>query len=146
MAKVTGGRLAIKTLKEAGVNTIFGLSGAQLEPFFQGCIDEGLRLIDVRHEQAAGLAAEGYARVTGKLGVAMGTAGPGVVNLITSMWNSYECKVPTMTFGGRNNIREFELGSAQELDSYSLTTTITKWRQIGFETRKIAEYFSMGIW
>ncbi len=143
MAKVTGGRLAIRALKSEGVEVIFALCGLHLEPYFQACIDEDIRLIDVRHEQAAAVAAEGWARVTGKPGIAMGTAGPGVVNMITGIWNAYQCKAPILIFGGKSALSEFDLGSAQDCDSMALVDSITKWKGSPLETRRVAEYVSM---
>ena len=143
MAKVTGGRLAVKALKNEGVECIFALSGGHVDPFFQGCLDEKVRLIDVRHEQAAVFAAEGWARVTGQPGVAMVTAGPGVTNAITGLWNSYECLSPIIVFGGRSPLSEFEMGSLQDIDTLSLVASVTKWRRGGYETKRIPEYVSM---
>ena len=88
MGKVTGGQLAVKAMKLEGVECIFALSGGHVDPLFQACIDEKVRLIDVRHEQAAAFMADGWARVTGKPGVAVVTAGPGVTNAITGIWNA----------------------------------------------------------
>ena len=143
MTKVTGGRLLVKALKNEGVKCIFALSGGHVEPIFQGCIDEKVKLIDVRHEQAAALAAEGWARVTGQPGVAVVTAGPGVTNTLTGLWNSFECKAPVIIFGGRSPLSEFELGSLQDIDTLALTEPITKWRRGGYETKRIPEYVSM---
>jgi len=143
MAKVSGGHLVVKALKQEGVECIFALSGGHVDPIFQGCLDEGVRLIDVRHEQAAAFMAEGWARVTGKPGVVVVTAGPGVTNAITGIWNSFECLSPIIVFGGKSPLSEFELGSLQELDSLSLVEPITKWRRSGYETRRIPEYVSM---
>uniref|UniRef100_UPI0035B198D2 thiamine pyrophosphate-binding protein n=1 Tax=Sandaracinobacter sp. TaxID=2487581 RepID=UPI0035B198D2 len=77
---LTGGELLARTLKAAGVETAFALHGGHLEALFKGCIEQDIRLIDCRHESAAGHAADAYARTTGKLGVAIVTAGPGFTN------------------------------------------------------------------
>jgi len=143
MSKVTGGQLVVKALKEEGVECIFALSGGHIDPIFQACIDEKVRIIDVRHEQAAVFMAEGWARVTGQPGVAVVTAGPGVTNAITGLWNSFECLSPIIVFGGKSPLSEFELGSLQELDSLSLVESVTKWRRTGYETKRIPEYVSM---
>ena len=143
MSKVKGGHLAIRALKKEGMECIFALSGGHVEPYFQGCLDEKVKIIDVRHEQAATLAAEGWARVTGQPGIAMATAGPGVANAVTGTWNSFQCKAPTILFGGKSPLSEFELGSAQDMDSLSLMQSITKWRCGGYETKRIPEYISM---
>ncbi len=75
---VSGGHLVAKALKNEGVDTIFTLCGGHIIDIYDGCIDEGIRIIDVRHEQVAAHAADGYARQTGKLGCVVTTAGPGL--------------------------------------------------------------------
>ncbi len=145
MSKVTGGWLAVKALKNEGVECIFALAGGHVDPIFQACVDEKIRIIDVRHEQAAAMAAEGWARVTGKPGIAVVTAGPGVTNAITSLWNSFECLTPVILFGGRSPLSEFELGSLQDMNSLSLVESVTKWRRGGYETKRIPEYVSMAF-
>ena len=74
---VSGGHLVAKALKNEGVDTIFTLCGGHIIDIYDGCVDEGIRIIDVRHEQVAAHAADGYARQTGKLGCVVTTAGPG---------------------------------------------------------------------
>jgi len=143
MSKVTGGQLAIRALKKEGVGCIFALCGGHIEPYFQACLDEKVKIIDFRHEQAAALAAEGWARVTGQPGIASATAGPGVANAITGIWNSFQCKAPVIFLGGKSPLSEFELGSAQDMDSLSLMGSITKWRCGGYETKRIPEYISV---
>jgi len=73
---ISGGHLVAKALKNEGVDTIFTLCGGHIIDIYDGCIDEGIRIIDVRHEQVAAHAADGYARQTGKLGCVVTTAGP----------------------------------------------------------------------
>src|ERR1039458_6958734 len=89
MGMVTGGELVVRTLLRANVKKIFALHGAHLETIFQSCLDHHIAIIDTRHEVAAGHAAEGYARATRTLGVAMATAGPGFTNIITSIANAF---------------------------------------------------------
>ena len=74
---ISGGHLVAKALKNEGVDTIFTLCGGHIIDIYDGCVDEGIRIIDVRHEQVAAHAADGYARQTGKLGCLVTTAGPG---------------------------------------------------------------------
>ncbi|MFH1032508.1 MAG: thiamine pyrophosphate-binding protein [Chloroflexota bacterium] len=143
MGKINGGRLAVKALKNEGAGCVFAISGGHVEPLFQGCLDEKLKLIDVRHEQAAALAAEGWARVTGQPGICVGTAGPGVTNLVTGVWNAFECQVPMIAFGGKAPLREFDLGAHQELDSITLMKSMTKWQKTCYETKRIPEYVSI---
>ena len=145
MAQVNGGSLVAKVLKQEGVEYIFALSGGHVDPIFQGCLDEGIRVIDTRHEQAAVFMADGWARVTGKPGVAVVTAGPGVTNAITGLWVAQGTVSPIVVFGGRSPLREFEWGSLQDMDSLSLARTVTKWAKAGYETKRIAEYVSMAF-
>jgi acetolactate synthase-1/2/3 large subunit len=145
LAEIDGGKLVVKALKQEGVECIFGLSGGHIDPIFQACKDEGIRLIDVRHEQAAVFMAEGWAWVTGKPGVAVVTAGPGVTNAVTGLWNALGRCAPVIVFGGRSALREFEMGSMQDMDSLGLAKTVTKWARAGYETRRVAEYVSMAF-
>ena len=76
-ATISGGHLVAKALKAEGVEVIFTLCGGHIIDIYDGCVDEGIDVVDVRHEQVAAHAADGYARVTGKPGCAVVTAGPG---------------------------------------------------------------------
>ena len=143
MSKVNGGLLAIRALKNEGVGCIFGLSGGHIDPFLQACLKENVRIIDTRHEQGATFMAEGWARVTGEPGIALATAGPGVTNTITSIWNCLECQVPVILIGGRSNLSEFDLGAPQEINSLQLVSSVTKWSKTVYETKRIPEYISM---
>jgi len=145
MAKIDGGRLVAKVLKQEGVEYLFALCGGHIDPIFQGCEDEGISIIDARHEQAAVLMAEGWARATGKPGVAAVTAGPGVTNAVTGLWNALGNGIPIVVFGGRSEMSNFEKGSLQDMDSLSLMKTVSKWARAGYETNRCAEYVSMGF-
>ena len=145
MAKVHGGCLAIRLLKQEGVKYLFGLSGGHINPFFDACMDEGIEVIDTRHEQAAAHMADGWARATGRPGVAAVTAGPGVTDAVTGVANAYEAASPIIVFGGRSPQREFELGSIQDMDQVKLMTPITKWARSVHETRRIPEFLSMAF-
>ena len=81
---VSGGRLVAKALRSEGVDTVFTLCGGHIIDIYDGCIDEGIRIVDVRHEQVAAHAADGYARQTGRLGCVVTTAGPGCTNAVTA--------------------------------------------------------------
>src|SRR5438045_7728540 len=82
---ISGGHLVAKALKNEGVDTIFTLCGGHIIDIYDGCVDESIRIIDVRHEQVAAHAADGYARQTGKLGCVGTTAGPGCTNDIPGL-------------------------------------------------------------
>jgi acetolactate synthase-1/2/3 large subunit len=83
MAKMHGGQLATKILKAEGVKYLFSLCGGHINPIYDGCLDEGIKIIDTRHEQAAAHMAEGWALATGETGVCCFTAGPGVTTAVT---------------------------------------------------------------
>lgn len=145
MAVLTGGSLVAKTFKQEGVKCIFGLSGGHIDSIWQGCMDEGIRVIDTRHEQAAVFMADGWARVTGQPGVAVVTAGPGVTNAVTGLWVAQGTGSPIIVFGGRSPMREFEWGSLQDMDSLALCKTVTKWAKAGYETKRVGEYTGMAF-
>jgi acetolactate synthase I/II/III large subunit len=125
---ITGGELAVRTLEKAGVQRIFGLHGAHLETIFQACRAHGIAVLDTRHEVAAGHAAEGYARATRKLGVAMITAGPGFTNVITSMANAFLDRTPVLYLSGAAALRDAETNTLQAgIDQVAIAKPITKW-------------------
>jgi acetolactate synthase I/II/III large subunit len=128
MGKVTGGELLVRTLIQANVKNIFGLHGAHLETIFQSCLDHHIPITDTRHEVAAGHAAEGYARATRSLGVAMVTAGPGFTNVITSIANAYLDRTPVLYITGSSGLGDAETNTLQSgLDQVAVATPITKW-------------------
>ncbi|HKV04391.1 MAG TPA: thiamine pyrophosphate-binding protein [Candidatus Acidoferrales bacterium] len=128
MGMVTGGELVVRTLIKANVKHVFGLHGAHLETIFQSCWDHGISITDTRHEVAAGHAAEGYARATRTLGVAMATAGPGFTNIITSIANAYLDRTPVLYVSGSSGLGEAETNTLQSgLDQVAVATPITKW-------------------
>ena len=101
MGQVTGGQLVARTLKKIGTTTIFTLSGGHIIDIYNGCVDEGIRVIDVRHEQTAAHAAEAWTRLMGTPGVAVVTAGPGVTDAITGIANAFRNQVPMLVIGGQ---------------------------------------------
>src|SRR2546426_2099732 len=96
-----GGRLAAETLRGHDVDTLFTLSGGHLFPLYDGCVAAGIRLVDTRHEQTAGFAAEGWAKVTRRPGVAALTAGPGVTNGMSAVTGAFFSGSPMVVIGGR---------------------------------------------
>src|ERR1700683_4744330 len=100
MAYVHGGRLVAQALKRCGTTHLFTLCGGPIQAIYGGGIDEGTRVVDVRHEQTAGHAADGYARVTGRPGVCAVTAGPGVTDVVTAVANAQRGGIPMLVIGG----------------------------------------------
>ncbi|MGH2661302.1 MAG: thiamine pyrophosphate-binding protein [Actinomycetota bacterium] len=135
-----GGHLLAKALTNEGVKNLFTLSGGHIAPIYDGCVDEGIRIVDFRHEQAAAHAADGWARVTGRVGVAAVTAGPGVTDAVTGITNGFYANSPMLVIGGKSPLGELEMGSLQEMDHVTLVRSITKWARTCWETRRIADY------
>jgi thiamine pyrophosphate-dependent acetolactate synthase large subunit-like protein len=138
MAMVTGGELLVRTLHQAGVRHVFGIHGAHLETVFQACRSHDIPIVDTRHEVAAGHAAEGYARSLRQLGVAMGTAGPGFTNLLTSIANAYLDHSPVLYLSGSAALSQAETNTLQAgIDQLAIAKPITKWAHQITVTRDI---------
>jgi acetolactate synthase-1/2/3 large subunit len=143
---VHGGKLAARALKEAGVEVIFTLSGGHIMPIYDGCLDEGIRIIDVRHEQAAVHAADSWARCNpGKIGVAAITAGPGVTDGVTGVANAWRANSPILVFGGQGPFENLRRGSLQEMDHVGVMRPITKFADAVYQTHRIPEYIELAI-
>ena len=127
METLTGGRLVARMIKKEGVSTIFTLSGLHVAPIYAGCVDEGVRIVDTRHEQAAAHAADAWARLTRGVGVAVVTAGPGVTDAVTGVANAWAANVPLVLLGGAAPTFNQGRGSLQEMPQTQLFTGITKW-------------------
>jgi thiamine pyrophosphate-dependent acetolactate synthase large subunit-like protein len=140
MGQVHGGRLVAQALKRHGIDVVFTLCGGHIQAIYDGCIDEGIGIYDTRHEQTAAFAADGYARVTGRPGVALVTAGPGVTNAVTAMANAQRAGVPMICIGGAGPRSLADMGSLQDIDSVRLMTPVCKWAVQIPETRRIKEY------
>ncbi|MBW2272410.1 MAG: acetolactate synthase [Deltaproteobacteria bacterium] len=141
-----GGKLAAKALKEAGVDVIFTLSGGHIMPIYDGCLDEGIKIVDVRHEQAAVHAADAWARCNpGKVGVAAITAGPGVTDGVTGVANAWRANSPILVFGGQGPFNNLRRGSLQEMDHIGVMRPITKYADACYETYRIPEYIELAI-
>jgi acetolactate synthase-1/2/3 large subunit len=111
-----GGRLAARRLRAQGVGTVFTLSGGHLFSIYDGCREEGIALVDTRHEATAAFAAEAWAKVTRNPGVAALTAGPGVTNGLSAMGAALQNHSPLVVLGGRAPAWRWGQGSLQEID------------------------------
>ena len=114
-------------------------------PIYDGCIDEGIRVIDVRHEQTAAHAADGWARVTGRPGVAVVTAGPGLTDAVTGVASAHRANIPMLIFGGQGPRPFADMGSLQDMNHVELMRPITKWAVSVPEGHRLAEYVSMAF-
>src|SRR5690348_6792891 len=121
-----GGRLVAQRLKAWGVTKVFTLSGGHLFSVYDGCREEGIDLVDVRHEQSAAFAAEGWAKATRTPGVAALTAGPGVTNGMSAMASALMNSSPVVVLGGRAPAMRWGQGSLQEIDHVPFVAPVTK--------------------
>ena len=142
MAKVHGGQLVARALKAEGVDTIFCLSGGHIVAILDGCAQEGIRIVDVRHEQAAAHAAEAYTRLTGRLGVAVVTAGPGVTDTITAVATAWFARTPMLVIGGRHLLRQELKGGLQEMNHPQLFAGVTAWAGTAWQTARLPDYIA----
>ena len=142
MAKIHGGQIIARALKHEGVDALFTLTGGHIIPILDGCSREGIQIVDVRHEQTAAHAAEAYTRLTGKLGVAAVTAGPGVTDTVTGVATAFYGSTPMLVIGGRHMIRQELKGGLQEMDHTRLFHSITKWSATAWQVDRLADYVS----
>lgn len=143
---VHGGKLAARALREAGVDVVFTLSGGHIMPLYDGCLDEGIRVVDVRHEQAAVHAADSWARCNpGRVGVAAITAGPGVTDGVTGIANAWRANSPILIFGGQGPFENLRRGSLQEMDHLGVVRPITKFCDAVYQTRRIPEFVELAV-
>lgn len=140
---VSGGHLVARALKNEGVDTIFTLCGGHIIDIYDGCIDEGIQIIDVRHEQVAAHAADGYARQTGKMGCVVTTAGPGCTNAVTGIATAFRSESPVLHIGGQGALTQHKMGSLQDLPHVDMMAPITKFAACVSSTERIADMISM---
>ena len=100
MADLTGGELVARVLAREGVTAIFTLCGGHVLPIYDACLRHGIRVFDLRHEQAAAHAADAWARLTRGLGVAVVVPGPGVTDAVTGVANAHAARSPLLLIGG----------------------------------------------
>jgi acetolactate synthase-1/2/3 large subunit len=127
MAKLWPAEIAVKALQAEGVDTMFGLMGGHIQPIQDHAYRAGINVIQVRHEQAAAHAADGYARVTRRPGVCFGTAGPGMLNMVTGIHMAYVSRTPMVCLFGGHKERESHRGTMQEAYAADVCRSITKW-------------------
>ena len=145
MGEISGGRLVAKALKAEGVEVIFTLCGGHIIDIYDGCIDEGIKIVDVRHEQVAAHAADGYARVTGTPGCAVVTAGPGTTDAITGVANAFRAESPMLLIGGQGALGQHQMGSLQDLPHVDILKPITKFASTVPSTERAADMVSMAF-
>ncbi|MBC7597275.1 MAG: acetolactate synthase large subunit [Kineosporiaceae bacterium] len=148
--QLTGAQSLVRALEHAGVDTIFGIPGGAILPVYDPLFDsEKIRHILVRHEQGAGHAAQGYAMVTGKVGVCMATSGPGATNLVTAIADAHMDSVPIVAITGQVPSHSIGSDAFQEADIRGITMPITKHSYLVTDPaeipRVIAEAFHISL-
>jgi acetolactate synthase-1/2/3 large subunit len=142
---ISGGHLVAKALKAEGVEAIFTLCGGHIIDIYDGCVDEGIEVIDVRHEQVAAHAADGYARITGRPGCAVVTAGPGTTDAVTGVANAFRAESPMLLIGGQGALSQHKMGSLQDLPHVDMMAPITKFAATVPDTARVADLVSMAF-
>ncbi|MEE8174331.1 MAG: thiamine pyrophosphate-binding protein [Dehalococcoidia bacterium] len=152
MAQINGGEALVRCLIEEGVRYVFGIPGhPQLTPIIDAIYrwgnDAGIKFITTRHEQAAAHMADAWGRVTGEPGVCLGTAGPGVADLVPGVYAAWADSVPMVVLGGQNQTWRCypEHGSTQGLDQIPLMAPITKWRALVNDVRRVPHLVQMAF-
>src|ERR1700747_386972 len=125
-----GSQIVLECLRAEGVDLVFGYPGGAIMPLYDALEGSGVRHILTRHEQGAVFAAEGYARSTGKVGVAMATSGPGATNLVTGIADAKMDSVPLVCITGQVRSALIGTDAFQETDVFGVTLSLTKWSRL----------------
>ena len=145
MGKVNGGYIFAKALKQCGVEQIFTICGGQIMPLIYGCRHEGIKVVDIRHENAGVYAADAYARATGKTGVVLTTVTPGALQSMQGIGEARAANSPVLVIGGAISLNECDSGAEQDFDTFSVLKSNTVWSGRIFETIRIADYVKKAI-
>ncbi len=132
-----GGWVLARALKELGFERVFGLAGGHVMAFFDGCLTEGIQVVDTRHEQAAVHMAEGWALATGRPAVAAVTAGPGVTNAATGVINAQQTGAPVVVICGGTAADLDHRGAVQQIDATDLYGRMVKWSRLARDPRRL---------
>jgi acetolactate synthase-1/2/3 large subunit len=138
---MTGNEVLSRVLKQYGVEAIFFIMGGPMIDCENACEAEGIRMIDVRHEQSAAMMANAYSRLLRRPSVCMAASGPGVTNLVTGVANAWADSAPVIAIGGSSPVTQFGMGAFQETDQVALMRPITRWSERCYDVRRIPELF-----
>jgi len=139
MAELTGARILIESLKQEGVEYVFGLPGGAILPTFDALYDSGLKLILVRHEQGASHMADGFGRATGRPGVCIVTSGPAATNTVTGLATAYMDSAPLVCVTGQVATHAIGSDAFQEADVIGITRPVTKHNYLVKDVRQLAQ-------
>lgn len=140
-----GGWAIARHLKELGFERIFAMAGGHVMPLFDGCLTEGIPVIDTRHEQAAVHMAEGWATATGQVAIAAVTAGPGATNAATGIVNAAQAGAPLVVFCGSTATHLDHKGAVQQLDATRLYDSVAKWVRYERDPARLAASMAEAI-
>jgi acetolactate synthase-1/2/3 large subunit len=140
-----GAEIVLRCIRAEGVDLVFGYPGGAIMPLYDALEGSGVRHILTRHEQGAVFAAEGYARVTGKVGVAMATSGPGATNLVTGIADAKMDSVPLVCITGQVRTAMIGTDAFQETDVFGVTLSLTKWSRLVRTIDEIPEVIAEGF-
>jgi acetolactate synthase-1/2/3 large subunit len=140
-----GADIVLRCLRAEGVDLVFGYPGGAIMPLYDALDGSGVRHILTRHEQGAVFAAEGYARATGKVGVAMATSGPGATNLVTGIADAKMDSVPLVCITGQVRTAMIGTDAFQETDVFGMTLSLTKWSRLVRTIEEIPQAIAEGF-
>ena len=144
--KIKGNELVAQALLAQNVDTLYYLMGGPTLGIAAACIrSERIRMVDVRHEQAAAMMAHAHARVRGQPAVCMASSGPGVANLVTGLANAHADCAPVIALGGCSPLCEFNTGYFQEMDQLAMMRPVTKWAERVHDASRLPEYIGMAF-
>ncbi len=135
----TGSEILARALKRQGTEVLFYLMGGPMLAAESACIAEGIRMVDVRHEQAAAMMAHAYSRVLNRPGVCMAASGPGVTNLVTGVANAFVDSAPVVAIGGSSPVSQLGKGAFQEMDQVAMMRPVVRWAERVYDPRRIPE-------
>jgi len=143
MGQIYGGHLVAKVLKEVeGVATVFSLAGGHIDRIYDGFYEYGVRIVDVRHEQAAAMMAHAWSIFGEHPGVCLVTAGPGFTNALTGLVNAALDNVPLVLISGTAPVRDWDRGALQEMNQSAMVRSVVKWSGVCHDIKRIPEYIA----
>jgi thiamine pyrophosphate-dependent acetolactate synthase large subunit-like protein len=145
MSTANGSQILARALRRLDVDTFFYIMGGPMMAAESACVEEGLRAIDVRHEQAAAMMAHAWGRVLNRLGVCMAASGPGTTNLLTGVANAWADGAPLLAIGGSSPLSQAGRGAFQEMDQVAAFKPITKWSERVVDARRIPEIVATAV-
>ncbi|MEH7235025.1 thiamine pyrophosphate-binding protein [Bacillus sp. JJ1562] len=134
---MNGAELLVAALYKKGVRQVFSLNGGHISFVYKALIDYGIRIVDVRHEEAAAYMAYSWARLTGQPAVILATAGPGVTNTTTGVATAFQAATPMIVIGAHSPIPQMGMGAMQEVDQVGIMKPITKFAELILDSKKI---------